>query len=781
MDPRTQERVERWDSRPFAGGYDELSDLADRDFSGAVTAGGAWLFMLNGRVVGVVDGSLENFRDASGTVYVAPDPSLPLLCSMEERGGETRAKYYTNDTPLEEADRTLREGSFTGYIELSENVLSGDYYVVYYGGRRMAAAYIGNAERLLTGDEAFERAADEVGIYRVIDVEIEVTDIPGHEGDTGAAGPGSTGASGASATTDAGTNDATDAGMGGAGATDAAGGAAGGAGGGPGADDLRSGSLIPGDDDGPTADEPAGASASTDDSAEESNDLVTEAEGGDDPDPDSDRRGITVDDGHDAESNGPGITDDPAASGGAGDANAAPADETPDSSAPPAGDRSSLDPDELEAAAEELAQGGVPWEIDGEEADDGAAVADANGAGTGADGEVEDESQLEEPFKREEQWRETRRIPSIDPDRSTDDDADDDRGQRRGQSTASSASTSNRERSSGRSSAGSAGRSAGSGGESGSEADGEARLQRLQRRVEKLEKRRSALEERNEELEGERDRLRKKNRELSSTIEQLRSRIENLDSGDAAATSTRGTELSPQRALSETNLFVRYASKSEPTLAAAHDGEASREEVATNLRIEHHTSFDAADALVAGRPYEEFLADSMEYRFVEWLTHTLPYEIRDTGNADALGDLYDVIPRIDRAELGASISLEDDDTEDVPDEVSFDVVAFDKMGTPLLVATLNDSREPASQEMLEAVEEASSAVSANYPDMGASLVITSSFFQPGALEVAEQATSGGFLSRGSRLSYVNLTRKQGYHLCLMESRTGGFHMTVPEL
>src|SRR6056297_598818 len=179
MDPRTQERVEEWDSRPFNGGFDGLSDLAHADFSGAVSAAGTWLCMLNGRVVGVIDGDIDDFETASGTCYEAPDPSLPLLCTMEEQGGETRAKYYTNETPLREVDETLQSGSFTGYIELSENVLSGDYYAVYYGGRRMAAAYIGNAERLLTGEEAFERAADEVGIYEVTDVEIDVVDVPG--------------------------------------------------------------------------------------------------------------------------------------------------------------------------------------------------------------------------------------------------------------------------------------------------------------------------------------------------------------------------------------------------------------------------------------------------------------------------------------------------------------------------------------------------------------------------------------------------------------------------
>jgi len=114
MDSRTQERVEEWDSRPFNGGFDGLSDLADGDFSGAVSATGTWLFMLNGRIVGVIDGDIADFETASGTRYEAPHPSLPLLCTMEERGGEPRAKYYTNETPLREVDGTLQSGSFTG-------------------------------------------------------------------------------------------------------------------------------------------------------------------------------------------------------------------------------------------------------------------------------------------------------------------------------------------------------------------------------------------------------------------------------------------------------------------------------------------------------------------------------------------------------------------------------------------------------------------------------------------------------------------------------------------
>ncbi|MFC4246591.1 transcriptional regulator [Natribaculum luteum] len=780
MDSRTQERVERWDSRPFDGGRDGLSDLADSGFSGAVTAAGTWLFMLNGRVVGVFDGSLEDFDAASGTVYVAPDPALPLLAAMKTRGGDTRAKYYTNDTPLSEVDQTLQDGSFTGYVELSENVLSGDYYVVYYGGRRMAAAYIGTAERLLTDEEAFERAADEVGIYEVIDVDVDVTDLrepanepepdPELESDPTPSSPDSSGNLDVSidaveeAEADATSSDVT-------------------------VDDAL--------DD--TASDPA---APTDDAA----------------------TGITTTDDQPTDASSPGITDvtiDPtgteSTTDGTPETTAATVDEpTEGQSASVAdaietadeadeSDDGPTDPDlvEVEAAAKELDESGISWTADDEDETDGDATKATES--TDADG-GSDDSDLERQFEREEQWRETRSIPSIDPD-NTSESAAAERG-----------SASGRQRSNAASSSGSTGASAGpserqrgpdqsspSGSNSPrressvSEATAASPSTSPSRardaddrtaRIERLEERRDALEAQRDELAEKCERLQAENQELSATVDRLQSRIDDLerqleqaqsaDSSTAVDGVAGGTSLSPKRALAGTNLFVRYDSKSKPTLETAHGGGASPSEVASNLRLEHHTGFDDSTVTVDGQPYVEFLRETMEYQLVDWLTTTVLYEIRDTGRADGLGDLYDAIPRIDRAELHASIALEDD-AADVPSEVTFDVVAFDKMGNPLIVANLNRSREPATREMLEELEATASALKANYPDLGAALVVTSSFFEPGALEVTEEATSSGFLSRGSKLSYVNLSRKQGYHLCLVEARSGGFHMNVPEL
>ncbi|AGB36879.1 DUF7527 domain-containing protein [Natronococcus occultus] len=567
MDSRTQERVERWDARPFDG---DLRALAGADFSGAVADDGSWLFLLGGRIVGVVDGAPAEFAGGSGTVYEAPHRALPLLCSMETQRDTPRGTYYTNETPLEEVDRTLQEGSFTGFVELSENVHSGDYYLVYYGGRRMAIAYVGNAERLLVGTEAFERAADEVGIYEVVDVDIEVTDVD----ELALAGR-----------------------------------------------DAEPATRTDGDLEHAASAETARATASSA-SVESSSDTAEATSGVD-----------RSDDGDEPEST---IQDEPASR---------------------------------------------------DEADD------ATAESTQSSGTTE---------------------PEPDADRAPEN------------------------------------------------ASGPAAVA-------------SEDEDRTNELET----LRTRNQELSATVDRLRSRVRTLESELESARagterSAPGPDLDLDEALSQTNLFVRYDSRSQPTLDTAHESHVDRAEVDANLRLEYHTQFDDVGATVDGDPFEDVLAETMAFRFLEWLTTELFFEIRDTGRADALGELYEGISRIDRVELDSSIPIEDGDRE----AVAFDVVAYDKMGNPLLVATLNDSREPIPRDVLEGVATDAAAVARRHSELAAALVVTRSYFEPGALEVVEEATKSGFLSRGSRLSYVN---SPGYHLCLAELRSAGFHVTVPEL
>ncbi|USZ68483.1 hypothetical protein NGM10_01785 [Halorussus salilacus] len=738
METRTVEQVENWSTRRFSEGYAGLRELSDGEFSGAVRAGGAWLFMLNGRVIGIHEGSLDDFEDADGKAYAAPHPSLPLLFNMKEEGGETQAKYYTNDTPLSEADSTLSKGGFTGYVELSENVLSGDYYVVYYGGRSMSVAFVGASEQVVSGDEAFKRAADEVGIYEVRDVDIEVIDLPEPEEPDDSDEPEPATGSGTAAASD-------------------------GSSAGPGSD--RSGANADTGPSGPNPDSSHGSNA------------------GPSPDPTD-------------TSQQRGATDSPAGSAttATGQTARSPeSDATSSGSAPEA--RTSVG--EAESATEVDSTPDTP-EVETESTDAPGRTPDDSDRTESASEQTTDDEGM---FGEEERWRETTTIPSLDPDRTEGgDDAPaataQGAAQTREQSDAASGeSRARRSKSvagsaSGKSSTSDAGTASESSGRSGrgnaaaaSAADDSAadeanarveelrsRLRQREQQVERLENSLSTVRSERNELKRERDALRQE-------VERLEAELESAKSGGAASGADR--RLDRAQAFDGTNLFVRYRSKGEPTLKEAAAGNADAEDVNGNLRLEHHTQFEADDAAVDGRPFEEFLTDSFEHRFVSWLVEELLYEIRDTGHRNGLRELYDAIPRIDRVDLHGSVSAGTDD-EDTRQE-SFDVIARDRMGNPLVVADLNGSRDPTTGEMMGTHVDAATGVAEAHDELAGAFQVTESFFEPEALETAESATSGGLLSREKRESFVKLSRKRGYHLCLVESRSGGFHLNVPEL
>jgi len=261
-------------------------------------------------------------------------------------------------------------------------------------------------------------------------------------------------------------------------------------------------------------------------------------------------------------------------------------------------------------------------------------------------------------------------------------------------------------------------------------------------------------------------------------VKQLREKLEAAKSAGGAAVDAE-RDLNPQQALDGTNLFVRYGSKGKGTLADAASGEATREDVNANLKLEHHTQFDADEVAVDGEAFESFLHGSMEYRFVDWLVSDLLYEIMDTGRERGMKDVFEAIPEIDRIELRGMVTAADEAGETY--EESFDVVLRDRMGNPLVVANLNDSRDPATGEMLGSLVDAGSAVGQANDELSGAFQVTKSFFEPAALETTEDATSGGLLSRDKRESFVKLSRKRGYPLCLVESRDGEFHLNVPEL
>ncbi|WP_254543882.1 DUF7527 domain-containing protein [Halomarina pelagica] len=625
MDARTVERIREWQSHPFSG--DDLPALADTSFTGALETDDAWLFVLNGRAIGVYGGTVGDVADGEGTAYAAPDPAFPLLFTMLEREGEERGRYYTAKTPLEEVDRTLRDGGFTGYVELAENVLSGDYYVVYYGGDAMQAAFVGESGRPIAGQEAFDRAADEVGIYSVVSTDVPVLDLPG----TAA----------------------------------------------PSEDDPSH------ETDGPDATVAVDTTGAPDASGPiEEDDAPTEAVAS-------------------AEGESASAADSPPAGRADGEASLA--------------EGRSLDATALSPDAAASGAGG----------DDRASHDEGRGDDTGERDDLRSDDFRADDFRADDFRADDRR-------------ADDLRATLRARET---------------------------------------EVQRLQRRVRSLADERDELRAANESLRDERDALDERRERLEASVRELEARIDDLESraGDAGDGIERDVEVSPGEALAGTNLFVRYRSRGATTLDDVLDGHDDCEGLRRNLDLEEHTRFDAEAARVDGRPFEAFLGDTLEREFVSWLVLDLAFEVVDTGYADALSSLYEALPEIDRAELHGTVDAGEA-------SFTFDVVCRDRLGNPLVVANLHDSREPVEGTGMEALLSGAERVAAAYDTLAGAFVVTASFFDPKALELASEATaSGGLFGGGRRASFVRLSRKRGFHLCLVEARDRRFHLTVPEL
>jgi len=817
MSTRTVEQVDSWDTVPFSGGYGGLHELADDGFSGAVIAGPARLFMLNGKVVGILDGSIEDFEDASATARRAPHPGLPLLAVMQERSDEVRAKYYTEDTPLEEVDQTLSSGGFTGFVELSENVLSGDYYQIYHQGRSMSVAWVGNSDQLIIEDEAFEQANDEVGIYEVRQVDIEIIDIPDAP-DTGGV---STVTDDTDSEDEAGVNADSESSVGGA--TDSGDGQERSAtdtddGQGPsatGTDPVaKTGIPTRSDTTGPTTDEDAtaagesrptnettarasdrGSSAGNDATSEDTTDVPGTDRPNQEPRPDettaaSDPETVS----REEPSRDPARTNESRTrSESAGETRQSGTErQHRESQTQPAdsGNETSTQPDRPTETATEPSPTTASHETNPARRDS------TQRAGEQSAGAVD---------------LETRSIPSLDPahsetaSSSTPDvppEGTPDQSTTTADTPQASAdhpaapseqsrppSSEQRQESQRQTSTQESERQRQSGQQTSEQRviELESDLEASRERVAELEMALDEAEAQQERLREERDALAEERDELESElaaareeIDRLEERLEEMAADDPTASAE--TRLSKGEAIDGTNLFVRYHSKGDATLEAVHSGNADRPAVDDNLRLEFHTQFDADTAAVGNQEFEAFLTGSIQYRFVDWLVRNLLYEIRDTGNPDAMGGLYDALPKIDRAELNGQVSVEyTEDGEQRRAQEQFDVVVRDRMGNPLIVANINNSRDPATDDMMTDLITRAERVGSSSDSLAGAFLVTESFFEPPALETAEEATSSGLLNRDKRKSFVNLSRKGGYHLCLVEARNREFHLAVPEL
>ncbi len=770
MSTRVVERIDDWDEQSFSGGYSGLHDLADREFSGVVRAEGAELFMTKGVVVGVRRGSIEDFEDSAGTVYAAPTPALPLLAIMQERSEEVRAKYYTEKTSISEVDQTLEDGGFTGFIELSENVLSGDYYLVYHRGRSMSVAYVGSAQRLIEGDEAFEQADDEVGIYKVRPADIDAIEIP--EPTTT-----STGSAGA--------------------------GAVGDAGGEPKTDEIDPVSAAEPEEDEP-ADEPTSPDNEPGGEAPEGGASET-GTASQSPQPDQSPPETTA-------STDTSSTQETANESTERASPPVEEREQPDESKrepEPSGDPGHAETTQSAGSHEQQRRDAEPTGVSQQETpttnatqqdesvetqqtrdqpvQQSPAASQSTTGATGGETQTGRQSTPESPSDLE-----TRTIPSLDPELTESNNhannVETTRGDAQSESsgqhatetvqtettesqTQSTASTAPEPQETATEETAPPQEPAGTTANDEQLEEKEATIRQLQSEIEEAKKARDEARADLATVQEERD-------ELEREVERLQKELARLED-ELGAKMNAERRITPQEALEGTDIFVRYHSKGAGTLKKAHDSGRPREDVTENLRLEKHTQFDAGSVAVGGQAYDEFLEGRIEYNFIGWVVTNLLFEIQETGNTETLRDLYDALPKINRIELNGVVTTTDEDDNEVPE--SFDIVFRERMGDPLLVANINESRQGATESMMGSLITAAERVGKASEEFAAAFLVTESFFEPEALETVATATRGGLLTRDKRKSFANLTRKHGYHLCLVEARNENFHLEVPEL
>ena len=612
MDPRIETVMNEWRFRSCEPGYAGLHALEDAQFSGSVTADDATGFMVNGRLVGITNGSIESFWSSDIAALETDEPAEALLCAMLIADFEVEAEYYTGETPIAEVHETLASGNFSGYIELSENVFSGDYFVIYYGGTSKCVALLGTEERVISGDEALQRASDEVGIYEVKSVSITVIDLPDPEVD----------------------------------------------------DSIRE-------------EEPV----------VESNQEVTRDDTEAAPQPVEEPTTQTPPEPEPQNSPRP-------------------------PSQPPSGDPiDPADPNDLATLAE-AARGG-----------DAAAVSPSRTTDS-------------DPLKGDGEWI---TIPSIDPNNTTiynpENESED------------------------------------------AEAEQPSDTQEMKQTVDQPPNDDHDIHPNHAELQAELDAAKRENERLRNRVEELQDRIEEFEEDSSSS------ELLADDAFSQTNLFVRYQSKGGNTLADAVAGNATddRALIKENIRLERHTRFEVDDVTIEGTPFVDFLESSLEYRFASWLLQDLLFELQDAGLVKGFKAVVDVIPEIDRVQFHGTVPIHTESQgERRSEQFNFDIVFRDSMGAVLLVANVHDDRAPVEgepvEEMLSQVNEITLAKST----LSGAFYVTKSYFEPAVLETVAEATSGGLLRGSSRESYVSVSRKHGFHLCLVEARNSTFHLNVPD-
>lgn len=136
-----------------------------------------WLAMVDGAIRAVFDGEIDDFDDATGTVYTTPAGAPVLLRAMIERAGGERGALHTE---RRSAVESALPDDFSGYVELIGNGLDGAHYVVYDEGRVSPVVLHegGDEPAVRTDPDAFDRASEHTSVYEVRAVSLDSVSVP---------------------------------------------------------------------------------------------------------------------------------------------------------------------------------------------------------------------------------------------------------------------------------------------------------------------------------------------------------------------------------------------------------------------------------------------------------------------------------------------------------------------------------------------------------------------------------------------------------------------------
>lgn len=163
---RRESLIRDWETDSFRGREAAVRQLGVQSFSGVVVADETTVVIVNGAAIRVTNGSITDLFDAELVVHEARNPAEPYLLALYGHCSEA-ARLYTRETPVGDAVSELADASFSGYVELSEHVYSGDYYAVFSGGDVEFLGIQSTERPPLSGTEARDAMYGEVGIYSI--------------------------------------------------------------------------------------------------------------------------------------------------------------------------------------------------------------------------------------------------------------------------------------------------------------------------------------------------------------------------------------------------------------------------------------------------------------------------------------------------------------------------------------------------------------------------------------------------------------------------------------